>query len=87
MATLLGSFGSGGENTFGLDAGLLGEGVFSRVDADLRNTGGDLTVEPRTTPETVRLRITVGESETLDFVDSAETGDFEASSCEGDSEF
>lgn len=52
------------------------------VDADLRNAGGDLTVEARTTPEMVRLRTGVGADDSLDLADNAEMGDLAASSCE-----
>lgn len=46
-----------------------------RVDADLLNTGGDLTLGLRTTPETVRLRTGVGIGDSLDLADKAEMGD------------
>jgi hypothetical protein len=72
-----GGFRGGGENTFGLDgAVLLEEGAFDKVDADLRNTGGDLTLGLRTIPETVRLRTGVGTGDSLDLADKAGTGDF-----------
>lgn len=82
MAALLSGFRGGGENTFGFDGAiLLEEGEFDMVDADLRNTGGDLTVGPRTTPETVRLRTGVGAGDSLDLVDNAEMA---ASGCGDD---
>ena len=85
MVTLFGGFRGGGENTFCLDGAiLLEEGVVDRVDADLRNAGGDLTVGPRTTPETARLRTGVGAGDCLDLADNAEMGDFVASGCEDD---
>lgn len=72
----LGGFRGGGENTFGLGGiVLLEEGVFDRVDADLRITGGDLTLGLRTTPETVRLRTGVGTAGSLDLADKVEMGD------------
>lgn len=59
------------------------EGAFDRVDADLRITGGDLTLGLWTTPETVRLRIGVSAGETLDLADKAEMGDLVETGCEG----
>jgi hypothetical protein len=85
VVALLSGFRSGGENTLGLDGAiLLEEGVVDRVDADLRNTGGDLAVEPRTTPDTVRLRTGVGTGGSLDLADDAEIGDFVPIGCEDD---
>jgi len=81
---VLDGFRGGGENTFGLGGTvLLEEGVFDRVDADLRITGGDLTLGLRTTPETVRLRTGVGAGGSLDFADKAEIGDLAEAGCEG----
>lgn len=82
MVTLLGGFRGGGENTFVFDRAVLLEGMFDRVDADLRNIGGDLTVGLRTTPETVRLRTGVGTCNSLDLMDNAEMGEFVTSGCE-----
>ena len=75
-AAVLNGFRGGGETTFGLGgAFLLEEGVFDRVDADLRITGGDLTLGLRTTPETVRCRTGVGAANSLGLADKAEMGD------------
>ena len=49
--------------------------MIDRVDADLRITGGDLTLGLRTTPETVRLRTGLGAADSLDLADKAEIGD------------
>ena len=51
------------------------EGVLDRVDADLRITGGDLTLGLRTTPEAVRLRSGVGAGDSFGLADCAEGGD------------
>jgi hypothetical protein len=56
--------------------------AFDRVDADLRITGGDLTLGLRTTPEAVRLRIGVGAGDSLDLMDKAEMGDLVETGCE-----
>jgi len=83
-AVALEGFRGESENTFGLDgAVLLEEGVFDRVDADLRIAGGDLTLDPRTTPETVRLRTGVGTGDSLDLADKAGIGDLAGTGCEG----
>ena len=74
MVAVLGGFRGGGENTFDLGGTVL-EGVFDRVDADLRITGGDLTLGLRTTPETVRLRTGVGTADSLDLAGKVEMGD------------
>lgn len=60
----------------GLGAGLLEEGVFDRVDADLRSTDGDLMLGLRTTPEIVRLRTGVDADDSFDLADGAGMGDF-----------
>ena len=76
VVVVLGGFRGGGENTFSLGGTvLLEEGVFDRVDADLRITCGDLTLGLRTTPETVRLRTGVGAAGSLELADKAEMGD------------
>ena len=62
---------------------MLDEGAFDRVDADLRITGGDLTLGLRTTPETVRLRTGVSAGDSLDLADKAEMGDLVEAGCEG----
>jgi hypothetical protein len=81
-AVVLDGFRGGGENTFGLGGAFLPEGVFGRVDADLRITGGDLTLGLRTTPETVRLRTGVGAADSFDLADKAEIGDLVEAGCE-----
>lgn len=58
------------------------DSVLKRVDADLRITGGDLTLGLRTTPETVRLRAGVGAADSLDLADKAEVGDLVEVGCE-----
>lgn len=84
VVVVLGGFRGGGEKTFGFDgAVLLEEGVLESVDADLRITGGDLTLGLRMTPETVRFRMGVGAGDSLDLTDNAEMGDFVVSGCEG----
>ena len=80
---LLDGFRGGGENTFSFGGAVLLEGVFDRVDADLRVTGGDLTLGLRTTPETVRLRTGVGTGNSLDLADKAGIGDLAETGCEG----
>lgn len=82
-AVVLDNFRGEGEKVFGLGgAVLLEEGVFDRVDADLRIAGGDLTLDPRTTPETVRLRTGVGTGDSLDLADKRGTGDLAGTCCE-----
>ena len=77
-------FRGGGESAFDLDgAVLLEEGVIDRVDADLRTTGGDLTLGLRTTPEIVRLRTGVGAGDSLDLADTVGMGDFLGSGWRG----
>jgi hypothetical protein len=81
---VLDGFRGGGENTFGLGGAVLLEGgVFDRVDADLRITGGDLTLGLRTIPETVRFRTGVGTGDSLDLADKAGVGSLAETGCEG----
>lgn len=73
---VLGGFRGGGENTFSFGGTvLLEEGVFDRLEADLRITCGVLTLGLRTTPETVRLRIGVDADGSLELTDKVEMGD------------
>lgn len=83
MATLLSCCRGSDKDIFCLvGAVLLEEGVLHRVDADLRSTGGDLTVGLRTTPEMARLRTGVGTGDPLDFEDNVKMGDLVVSGCE-----
>ena len=80
---MLDVFRGGGEKTFDLGRTvLLEEGVFDRVDADLRITGGDLTLGLRTAPETVRLRTGVGTNSSLDMAGEGRIGDLAETGCE-----
>lgn len=86
VVTMPGGFRGGGENTFGLDGTIfLEEGVVDRVDADLLNAGGDLTLGLRMTPEMVRLRTGVGTGDSLGLAEDAEMGDFVGRGGEGGS--
>lgn len=56
--------------------------MLNRADADLRITGGDLTLGLRTTPDTVRLRTGVGTAGSSDLADNVEIGDLVEAGCE-----
>ena len=80
---VLDAFRDGGERAFDLGRVVLFEdGVFDKVDADLRITCGDLMLGLRTTPETVRLRTGVGTDNSLDVAGEGGIGDLGDISCE-----
>ena len=80
---VLDAFRDGGGKTFDLGRVVFfGDGVFDKVDADLRITCCDLTLGLRTAPETVRLRTGVGTDNSLGVADEGGIGDLGGIDCE-----